>query len=176
MKPGLTEKQKRFVDYYIETGNATEAAKKAGYSEKTAFIIGHDNLRKPNIKTAIDARLKELESTRIADAKEVMQHLTAALRGEIEEEIPVVEGHGDGISEARIIKKQISAHDRLRAAELLMKRYGLSMSDIEQEEKKARTEGLKKRINADKLEVTGKDGAPLAAAPSVQIYLPDNGR
>lgn len=45
----LTPKQKAFADYYIECENATEAAKKAGYSEKTANITGFENLRKPNI-------------------------------------------------------------------------------------------------------------------------------
>ena len=55
----LTEKQKKFVDYYIQTsGNASEAARLAGYSEKTARASGAENLTKPNIKTAIDARLK----------------------------------------------------------------------------------------------------------------------
>ena len=58
----LTEKQKRFIDYYIETGNASEAARRAGYSEKTAGWIGQENLQKPTIKAAIDARLKELRS------------------------------------------------------------------------------------------------------------------
>lgn len=149
MKPVLTEKQKRFIDYYVETGNATEAARKAGYSEKTSYSIGHENLKKPEIKSAIDARLKELEEMRVADAREVLIHLTAAMRGEIEEEIPVVEGCGNGVSKSRIIKKHISAHDRLRAAEMLMKRYGLLLSDIEREEKQARTDALKKESQQD---------------------------
>lgn len=69
MKPVLTEKQKRFIDYYIETGNATEVAKKAGYSRKTAKAAGYENLTKPYLKSAIDERLKALEEKRVADAR-----------------------------------------------------------------------------------------------------------
>jgi len=81
----LTEKQKRFADYYIETGNATEAAIKAGYSQRTARFIGAENLTKPNIKLYIEQRLKELKDERIADATEVLQYLTSVMRGEMTE-------------------------------------------------------------------------------------------
>ena len=128
----LTEKQRRFVDYYVETGNKTEAAKKAGYSEKTAASIGDENLRKPAIKAAIDARLRELEDKRIAKADEVMQFLTSTLRGEVKEERVVVEGTGDGRSDARIITVQVSARDRLEAAKSLLKRYPMQLDAKEQ--------------------------------------------
>lgn len=128
----LTEKQRRFVDYYIETGNKTEAAKKAGYSEKTAASIGDENLRKPAIKAAIDARLRELEGKRIAKADEVMRFLTSTLRGEVKEERVVVEGTGEGRSDARIIKVQVSARDRLEAAKSLLKRYPMQLDAKEQ--------------------------------------------
>jgi len=122
-KRKLTEKQERFIDYYIETGNATEAAKKAGYSEKTAKQIGSENLTK--LDFFIKERLKELEDKRIAKAEEVLKYLTAAMRGEIDEEVVVVENTGDYESKARIVKKQISARERIKAAELLGKRYAL---------------------------------------------------
>lgn len=147
MKKRLTERQKRFVDAYVETGNASEAARRAGYRGKNADVIGPENLVKPGIKAAIEARLKTLEEKRVADAREVLIHLTAALRGEVQEEVVVCEGLGDGVSQARTIKKQISAHDRLKAAELLMKRYGLTLSDIEQEEKKARIDAIRKNMD-----------------------------
>lgn len=86
----LTEKQKRFCDYYIETGNATEAAIRAGYSEKTAKVIGAENLTKPYLKSYIDERIGQLESNRIADAKEVMEYLTKIVRNEAKEEVVVV--------------------------------------------------------------------------------------
>ena len=129
----LTLKQRRFIDAYIETGNATEAARKAGYSEKTARFVGAENLTKPNIRQAIQARLDAMESAKTATPEEVMQHLTAAMRGEIQEECIVVEGTGDGCSEARIMQKQIGARERLKAAELLLKRYPTKLMQEEQE-------------------------------------------
>lgn len=145
----LTVKQRRFVDAYIETGNAAEAARRAGYKSRNADVMGRENLRKPTVRKVLEARLKELENAQIADAREVLIHLTSAMRGEIEEEIPVVEGCGKGVSKARIIRKHISARDRLRAAEMLMKRHGLLLSDIEREEKQARTDALKKESQQD---------------------------
>ncbi len=127
----LTEKQKRFVDYFIETGNASEAARKAGYSAKYAAQNTDKLLKNTNIATAIEARLKQLESERIADATEVLQFLTAAMRGEIREDVVVTEMICDGCSEARIMDKQLSAKDRVKAAELLGKRYGLQTDKLQ---------------------------------------------
>jgi phage terminase small subunit len=116
----LTEKQKRFADYYIETGNATESAVKAGYSRKTAKEIASENLTKPNIKEYIDSRLKELDNKRIMNAEEVMQLLTSIARNEIQEDVVVF---GEGGSD--IATKGMSAKDRLKALELIGKRYTL---------------------------------------------------
>ncbi|MCC0700351.1 terminase small subunit [Clostridioides sp. ZZV15-6383] len=124
----LTEKQKRFCDYYIETGNATEAAIRAGYSEKTAKVIGAENLTKPYLKSYIDEKLKEFESNRIADAKEVMEYLTKIVRNEAKEEVVVVSEYGP-----EIIKKDVSIRDRNKAAELLGKRYRLFTDKVEVE-------------------------------------------
>lgn len=127
----LTPKQKAFADYYIETGNATESAIRAGYSKKTAAVIGAENLIKPNIKNYIEERVKQIEDERIAKADEVLKYLTAAMRGKIDEEVVVVEGEGEGCSSARIVKKEISAKDRIKAAELLGKRYRLFIDKVE---------------------------------------------
>nr|DAW12121.1 MAG TPA: Terminase small subunit [Caudoviricetes sp.] len=127
----LTVKQRRFVDAYIETGNAAEAARRAGYKSRNADVMGRENLRKPTVRKVLEARLKELEDAQIADAKEVMQFLTASMRGETQEEVVVVEGDGKGYSSARIIKKQLSAHDRLDAAKQLAKRFGLDSAAID---------------------------------------------
>ena len=120
----LTEKQKRFCDYYIETGNATEAAIKAGYSQRTARFIGAENLTKPNIKLYIEQRLKELEDERIADATEVLQYLTSVMRGEMTETryIAVYDKDGSFVEER---EGPPTVRDRNKAAELLAKRYGL---------------------------------------------------
>lgn len=121
----LTIKQKAFADYYIELGNATEAAIKAGYSPKYAGQNADKLLKNTKIRTYIDERLKEIEDARIADAAEVLKYLTAIMRNELTEEVVVVEGGGEGYSHARTVEKDISARDRNKAAELLGKRYGL---------------------------------------------------
>lgn len=121
----LTEKQKRFCDEYLIDCNATRAAIRAGYSERTAYSIGAENLGKPELKAYIDARLEEIHSEKTADAQEVMEYLTSVMRGESESEIVVVEGQGDGWSEARRMNKCPDEKERLKAAELLGKRYGM---------------------------------------------------
>lgn len=127
----LTEKQKRFCDEYLIDLNATQAAIRAGYSKKTANRTGSENLSKPVIKAYIAAKMAEKDAELIAAQDEVLQHLTAAMRGEITEEAVVVEGTGDGCSDARVVDKQISARDRLRAAELLGKRYQLFTDKVD---------------------------------------------
>lgn len=129
----LTPKQRAFCDYYIETGNATEAAEKAGYSKKTARKIGHENLTKLDIKKYIDEKMEEMSSNRIADAEEIMEFLTRVIRDEEVEEVVAVENIGDFMSEARTIDKKIGAKDKLKAAELLGKRYRLWTDKVEVE-------------------------------------------
>ena len=128
----LSIKQKRFIDEYIITGNASEAARRAGYSSKTANRIGTENLSKPVIQQTIADRLKELESKKTADVKEVLEFLTSTLRGEITDENIIVEGMGDGISQARTMEIRVSSKDRLKAAELLLKRYPRQLDEDEQ--------------------------------------------
>ena len=130
----LNIKQKRFADEYLICSNATEAAKKAGYSEKTAKQQGQRLLTNVDLKNYIDERLKILESEKIAQADEVMKYLTKVLRGQETEETIVVEGQGDGVTEARKIKKEVSPKDKLKAAELLGKRYGLFTDKLQLED------------------------------------------
>lgn len=121
----MTAKQQRFCDEYLIDLNATQAAIRAGYSKKTAYSIGQENLKKPEISEYIEKRMAEKEAALIADQDEVLKYLTAVLRGETVSEIVVVEGTGKGFSEARLINKAPDENERLRAAELLGKRYGL---------------------------------------------------
>lgn len=123
-KNKLTLKQKKFADEYIISGNATQSAIKAGYSKKTAGVIAVENLEKPNIKAYIDERLKELDDKAIAKQEEVLQYLTAVMRGQSKSAVVVIEGLGEGLSEARLINKTPDEKDRIKAAELLGKRYG----------------------------------------------------
>ena len=128
----LTIKQKAFADYYIELGNATEAAIKAGYNPKTARQIGSMNLTKVDIKSYIDEKRKEIESDRIAKAEEVLAFLSASLRGEVLEEVVSTESI-EGMIKPVILKKQLSAKDRIKAAELLGKRYALFTQKVDLE-------------------------------------------
>lgn len=69
----LTPKQQAFCDYYIASGNATEAAIKAGYSEKTARSVGSENLTKPDIKGYIQVQSQQRHNERIASADEILE-------------------------------------------------------------------------------------------------------
>ena len=126
----LTAKQQRFCDEYLIDLNATQAAIRAGYSKKTAYAIGNENLNKPELKKYIEERMAEKEKALIADQDEVLKYLTAVLRGESESEEIVVENIGDFMSEARTMKKAPSEKDRLKAAELLGKRYSLFKDNV----------------------------------------------
>lgn len=83
---GLTPKQKAFADEYLKCGNITEAAKNAGYSEKTARVIGQENLQKPAVSAYISERQKQIDDARIADAAEVQRFYSSVLRGEIKDQ------------------------------------------------------------------------------------------
>lgn len=129
----LNDRQKAFADYYIESLNAFESAIKAGYSEKYAKSRSYELLENVGIKKYIDERLKQIESERIAKAEEVLAFLSSSLRGEIDEDVVVVEGCGEGQSIARVVTKQLSAKDRIKAAELLGKRYALFTEKVDLE-------------------------------------------
>lgn len=123
----MTEKQKRFCDFYIETGNATQSAIKAGYSSKYANTNASKLLQNTTIKSYIDKRLAELKNERTADAQEVLEYLTAVMRGEYKEETII--GLGEG--EQTIVDIDVGAKDRLKAAELLGKRHALFTDKVD---------------------------------------------
>lgn len=117
----LTAKQQRFCDEYLIDLNATQAAIRAGYSKQTAGVIGVENLKKPNIKLCIEKRMAEKEAALIADQNEVLKYLTAVLRGESMASVLA----RDELGADRVIEKAPDEKERLKAAELLGKRYGL---------------------------------------------------
>ncbi|WP_304133740.1 terminase small subunit [Limosilactobacillus coleohominis] len=121
----LTLKQQRFVDEYIKSGNATQSYIKAGYSVKNENVAGVESkrlLRNPKIKSYIDAKMAEIESHKIAGAKEVLQFYTRVLRKDETEPEKVM--RSDGSEE--IVDREPSLKDRLSAAKELMKRYPLN--------------------------------------------------
>lgn len=128
----LREKQKAFCDFYIETLNATESYKRV-YStnnQKTAEANASRLLSNAKVKKYIEERMKEIESDRIAKAEEVLIYLTSGMRGEILEEVVASETI-DGMIKPIIIKKQLSAKDQIKCAELLGKRYRLFTDKVE---------------------------------------------
>lgn len=80
----LTPKQKAFADYYIECGNQTEAARRAGY--KKPHVQGNQNLDKLSVREYIEERQKQIEDSRIASAAEIMQYFTSVMRGEVKDQ------------------------------------------------------------------------------------------
>lgn len=121
----MTDKQKLFCDEYLIDLNATQAAIRAGYKKRYAHTNANKLLQNTTIKEYIAKRMEEKEKDLIASQDEVLKYLTSVLRGESQSTELVVEGQGDGYSEARTILKEPSEKDRLKAAELLGKRYGL---------------------------------------------------
>lgn len=109
----LTEKQKRFIDYYIETGNASKASEMAGYKGKNLNTVGAQNLAK--LSKFIKVKLEEKENSRIASQDEVLEYLTRVMRGEEKDSFGL----------------DASLQDRTKCAELLGKRYGTFKEKVE---------------------------------------------
>lgn len=121
----MTPRQEKFCVEYLIDLNATQAAIRAGYSKRTADRIANQNLRKLEIQSRIKKMRDEYYDKTIMSAKEVEYLLSRAGRGELKEEVVVVEGVGDGFSESKIVKKRLSAKDRIKALELMGKRHHL---------------------------------------------------
>jgi phage terminase small subunit len=120
----LKPKELIFAEEWLKTTNATQSAIKAGYSERTAYSAGSRLLKKVDVKQYIDERLAEMKENSIADTDEVMQFLSSTMRGDIPDQF--------GLDPA--------LNDRLKAAELIGKRY---------------------KLFTDKQEISGADGEPI---------------
>lgn len=132
----MTTKQKKFCDYYLESGNATEAAIKAGYNPKTAKQTGYENLTKPYIKAYIDERTKQMDSERIATPEEILKYFTSVMRGEIRDQFDL----------------DAPLSERTKAADALAKRFKFYdkdnkvLSELEIENKRLQNEKIKAEI------------------------------
>lgn len=121
---GMTERQKIFADHYIISLNATEAYKKAypkTKNERSAQANGSRLLSNDKVKAYIDEQLEKLKSKRIADQQEVLEFLTAVMRGEVTEPLLVLDGEGY----QRVVEAKPSVATRRASAVDLGKRYGL---------------------------------------------------
>ncbi len=125
----LTVKQQRFADEYIRTGNAYQSAINAGYSETYAKGNVVKLLENVSVKSYIDKRLEELKKESIAEQDEILQYLTSVMRGETKEQTLV----GQGMGYQEIDSMDVGAKDRIKAAELLGKRYRMWTEKIEAE-------------------------------------------
>lgn len=106
----LSPKQKAFADYYIECGNATEAARKAGYSEKNVGENAAKTLKSPKVAAYVSERLKQQEKGRVASADEVMRFYSSVMRGEVKDQFGL----------------EASLSDRINAGKELMKRHAVA--------------------------------------------------
>lgn len=133
----MAPRQEKFCVEYLIDLNATQAAIRAGYSKKTAYSAGQRLLKDVEIQNRIKKMRDKYYDETIMSAKEVEYRLSKAGRGELKEEVIVVESAGDGCSEARIVQKHLSARDQLKALELMGKRHHLfeNMNSNEEDEK-----------------------------------------
>ena len=123
----LTPKQKKFCDWYIKTGNASEAARQAGYKAKNAPFTGAENLKKPQIKAYIAERTSSQDKQLVADADEVLRFYSAVMRGEVKDQFGL----------------DASLTDRLKAGDSLMKRYSVGGAKKNEAEDDPITKSLK---------------------------------
>ncbi len=121
----MTEKQRRFCIEYAACGNSAEAARRAGYSQRTARTIGADNLTKADVQNYLAEIAEKVQSEKIANITEMQEKLTSIIRQELDEEVIVVEGCGDGVSEAATKTKKASLKDITKAIEVLARMQGV---------------------------------------------------
>lgn len=132
----MTEKQQKFADEYIIDCNATRAYKAAYPNVKkdnVAAAAGARLLKIVKVAVYIEEKLAEISSQKTANAQEVMEYLTSVMRGESESSVVVVEGYGEGCSEAKIIEKPPDEKERLKAAELLGRHYAMFTDKVKAE-------------------------------------------
>lgn len=132
----MTEKQQKFADEYIIDCNATRAYKAAYPNVKknnVAQVNGSRLLSNAMVRAYIEEKLAEISDQKTAKAQEVMEYLTSVMRGESESSVVVVEGYGEGCSEAKIIEKPPDEKERLKAAELLGRHYAMFTDKVKAE-------------------------------------------
>lgn len=146
----MTPKQKKFCDEYIKSGNAKQSAIKAGYSPKTAYSIGNENLNKPELKAYIDGRLKELSNHKILSAAEVLEYLSRVVAGKETEYVATSKGIFPDVP--------VSAKDRISAAKELLKRYPTTNPMEKQKLKKLTADARISEARANVAERLGSEG------------------
>lgn len=126
----LTQQQKIFCEEYLRTRNATKAAIVAGYSQKSARVLGSQLLTNINISAYIKSRLDEINAEQIASTDEVMRFFTSVMRGEEKDQF--------GLDAA--------LSDRIKAGQEIMKRFEITKA-TQTDEGNAHIIVLAERIN-----------------------------
>lgn len=155
----LTERKRRFALEYMKDANATQAAIRAGYTERSAYSTGNKLLKDSEVSALIEKERERHQSEAIATADEIMQYLTSVVRGESESEVVIVEGMGDGVSEARKVRKAPDEKERIRAAETLAKLFGIGkQTKLAEQEQKARIQKMEKETVKLERDLNGNSG------------------
>lgn len=132
----LNVKQEAFCLHYATSGNATESYKEAGYACKNDAAAGASArrlLQQDKIKNRLAELAEEMASEKIANGLEIQERLTAILRGELKEDQVVVEGCGDGVSQATVVERNPQLKDVIRAAVELARMQGTYNSKMQVE-------------------------------------------
>jgi PBSX family phage terminase large subunit len=103
----LNPKQKAFADYYIECGNQTEAAKRAGYSEKTAYSQGNRLMKHADVSAYIAERMKTIESDRILSLKDIQEFRSRVVKGEEKDQFEIEAALADRLKAANDLEKAL---------------------------------------------------------------------
>lgn len=113
----LTIRQKAFADYYIELGNATEAAKKAGYKQKWAGTNADKLLKNTKVSAYIAKRLERQEDHRIATADDVMRFLSDVMNGKVKDQFGLEASLSDRINAGKELMKRHAVTDAAKSVE-----------------------------------------------------------
>lgn len=120
----MTEKQKLFAEEYLKDLNGSRAYKAAYPNVKkdgAARSRASELLKRPEIKAYIDRKLEEIHNENTATAAEIMEYLTSVVRGKSKSSVLALCGEG----QQRTIIKAPDEKEKLKAAELIEKRYGM---------------------------------------------------
>lgn len=162
----LTDKQEAFINEYLKCWNATQAAISAGYSEKTAYSIGSENLKKPEIASRVRERIEANAMT----ADEVLFRLGAQARGDFGDLVDVATmtldwNRAQSKDATRLIKKlkqTIITSGEDRQTEIF---------EFEMYDAQAALVHIGKQLGlfTNKMEHTGKDGGPITTESKVTL-------
>lgn len=159
----LTPKQKRFADEYIKTGNATQSAIEAGYSKRTAKVVGYENLTKPYLQEYIEKHMAEIASERVMSYTEAVELLTSIARGEEKETVVVA----TPVSVEKV-EKEADLKTRISALKEILKRYPNNDKLIEQQIRKLSAQADVAQIQAKRM-AEGEQNSSV----NVNIVIPE---